>query len=150
MGRQIRGKDMKVSNPVASRKLKAGVACLGTALALTATPGIAQAVSSGVAHPDPAPIVTTDDTVAPSTPAEQAHPAKPSAAIPEQPAEVYGPYVPYHAPGTAQSEPPATFDPDANIVTEATAGREQRRRLTDTAKTGPDEGIVTFVPARPG
>jgi hypothetical protein len=68
---------------------------------------------------------------------------------------VYGPYVPYRAPGTSEQGAPGAgtkaFDADANIVTEATAGRDQRRLLTGSAaKTDNDAGVVTYAPARPG
>jgi hypothetical protein len=54
---------------------------------------------------------------------------------------VYGPYVPYKAIGGNSA---ATFDPDANIVTDATAGR---RLLSDGAPSSDlDAGIVTRVP----
>jgi hypothetical protein len=43
------------------------------------------------------------------------------------------------------------FDPDANIVTEATAGQDGRRLLAaPTDKTDNDAGVVTYVASRPG
>jgi len=66
--------------------------------------------------------------------------------------DVYGAYVPYHAPGTpapaAASSSEPTFDPDANIVTAETAGRRPLREAMDSKD--PDAGIVTSVPSRPG
>jgi hypothetical protein len=83
-------------------------------------------------------------------------PAKPSAATPATDSSqvVYGPYVPYRAPGTLESEQSApaaetkAFDADANIVTEATAGRDIRRPLSGTSDN--DAGVVTYVRSRPG
>ena len=102
---------------------------------------------SGVSHPDQAPIAVDSEDAAPA-PA----PAKPSAAIPAPASEtVYGSYVPYRAPGTADqssAQSSAAFDPDANIVTEATAGSDGRRPLT--SRDDPDAGIVTRVPSQPG
>jgi hypothetical protein len=72
---------------------------------------------------------------------------------------VYGPYVPYRPAGTSESEQNAAagtkaFDPDANIVTEATAGRDARRLLEDpgpaAGKSDNDAGVVTYVRSRPG
>ena len=126
----------------------AGIVCVGAACVLAATPILAQE-RSGVSHPSPVVITTTDDDTAPPP----AKAAKPSAAIPASaPSEtVYGPYVPYQAPGTpapaVQKE--AAFDPDANIVTEETAGRRPLREAQD-AKNDPDAGIVTHVPSKAG
>jgi hypothetical protein len=54
----------------------------------------------------------------------------------------------------ASGKDAAGFDPDANIVTEETAGRADRLLLSGTgdaaAKKNPDAGIVTRVPSRPG
>jgi hypothetical protein len=117
----------------------------------------AQSERTGVAKPQP--VTTTDDTDAPAAPPTeiladpaQPKPAQPSAAVPMgQPTSdtAYGPYVPYRggnsaADGTAAGVSAAPFDPDANIVTDATAGR---RPLSD-ATTSPDAdaGIVTHVP----
>jgi hypothetical protein len=77
------------------------------------------------------------------------------------PAEAYGPYVPYRALGSAAASvaaagagaagSSAVFDPDAGIVTEATAGRDERRLLAGAGnKANPDAGIVTYVPSAPG
>lgn len=125
-----------------------GIACL-----LAVRPGIAQNDRTGVSHPDDSVITAdTDVQAAPATPKP-----KPSAAIPATPAnsdEVYGSYVPYHAPGTPAPAPvkqEAAFDPDAGIVTEATAGQSQRRLLAGPTNSGdPDAGIVTRVPLKDG
>jgi hypothetical protein len=79
---------------------------------------------------------------------------KPAAAVPATaPATVYGAYVPYRPTGVPEQSPSA-FDPDANIVTAATAGQADRRLLSGpgaaAAKGDPDAGIVTDVPSRPG
>jgi hypothetical protein len=121
------------------------------------TPSFAQNDRSGVAHPDASVVTVSPDPV--DTPAQPATTpkAKPSAAIPAGTSEtVYGPYVPYRAPGSpaASQNAAAAFDPDANIVTEATAGGAQRRLLSGpdsaTLKADPDAGIVTRVPSLPG
>src|SRR5215469_3414397 len=122
----------------AKKVSNAGVVCAAVAVfAFAAMPALAQSASddqrTGVSHPPTAPIVDTDDLPAPA-------PAKPSPAvpmtkssatgsvIPASPNETYGAYVPYHAPGTAASpantSAGAGFDPDANIVTAATAGQD--------------------------
>jgi hypothetical protein len=96
--------------------------------------------------------VPPDTESTPTTPVSA--PAKPSAAIPATGTSqtVYGPYVPYRAPGTAALT--TAFDPDANIVTEATAGRDERRLLAGTGsatgKSDNDAGVVTYVRSRPG
>jgi hypothetical protein len=114
--------------------------------------GTIHAQETGVSHPD-ASVITAD----PDTPlTAPAHTAKPSAAIPAKPSgEVYGPFVPYHAPGTPapsiRTAPVAAFDPDANIVTTETAGRADRMLLSGAVNSAdPDAGIVTAVPSRPG
>jgi hypothetical protein len=139
----------------------AGCTAAGCVIALTlfcAQTGVAQDADrrSGISHPSSAPI--TVDPGDSSSPA--AAPAKPSAAVPmaePQPDStvVYGPYVPYRAPGAAvpgaAAPTSAAFDPDANIVTEATAGRAERRLLSaPDAKDNVDDGIVTYVPSKPG
>ena len=130
----------------------------GAVWMLAATTGFAQNSSAqdqrtGVSHPDSAPITVDSDAV----PAR----VKPSAAIPltktaptSNSETVYGPYVPYRAPGTAEPTPAVganAFDPDANIVTQETMGR---RPLSEpgrgTAKEDLDAGIVTHVASRPG
>jgi hypothetical protein len=115
------------------------------ALVLTAGTAFTQAQMTGVSKPDTTPI--TDSSDAMPAPVQ----AKPAAGIPMAPAssmtapEVYGPYVPYHAPGTAAATPTqskAAFDPDANIV-----------GVVDPKVNDPhqwDKGIVTTVPEREG
>ncbi|HEX9200420.1 MAG TPA: hypothetical protein VF865_12730 [Acidobacteriaceae bacterium] len=129
----------------------AGIVFMTAACLLAATPGFAQDQRTGVSRP---PEVINADPVDQATP-----PAKPSAAIPMPKTSsetVYGPYVPYRGPGQSAAATPSTdstpFDPDANIVTETTAGRADRRLLTADAasKSNPDAGIVTHVPLRPG
>ena len=135
-----------------------GIACLTAAWMLAATAGLAQSSPgsderSGVSHPG-----AVADTVAPET--ATGPPVKPSAAI-SAPATatdssqpVYGPYVPYRAPGTQQQSATKAFDPDGSIVTEATAGRDERHLLgtpsNGATKTDNDAGVVTYVPSRPG
>jgi len=136
----------------------AGMACLAAAWMLAALPAVAQnSPLTGVSHPSSAPITVDegDATTGATTPA-----AKPSAAVPATvPASsetVYGPYVPYHPAGaadngeTAASGDAKPFDPDANIVTSATAGQAQRRLLNGPANSDGDAGIVTHVPSKPG
>ena len=155
---------MKIRNRIRSVKpgtgaRTAGIVCVAAAWMLAATAGLAQSTNdkrTGVSHPDPAPITLAPDTAnTASSPASA--PAKPSAAVPATDSSqiVYGPYVPYRAPGTSEQGAPGAgteaFDADANIVTEATAGRDQRRLLTGSAaKTDNDAGVVTYAPARPG
>jgi len=94
------------------------------ALVLAAAPVFAVSLfaqTSGVSHPDPAPI--TSDDVAPATPALK---PRPSAAVPMTTApattEVYGPYVPYTGPKVASAAvathvAPVENPEDAMIVT---------------------------------
>jgi len=132
--------------------------------------GAAQEERTGVSHPDPAAIAVTpynDDAGGSSSSAQTVAPAKPSAGVPRTtptaPSPAWtddGAYVPYHAPvaskrvTAADDKDAADFDPDANIVTEETAGRADRLLLSGTgdaaAKKNPDAGIVTRVPSRPG
>jgi hypothetical protein len=118
-----------------------------------------QSQRTGIAKPQP--VTTTDDADAAAAAAQVAEPiaepapvdpAKPSAALPldtASPATAYGPYVPYKggngaASAAAGGDNTGTFDPDANIVTDATAGR---RPLSDgTSSSDLDAGIVTHVP----
>lgn len=146
---------------LSGKALTAGIVCAGIACLLVGSPALALAqddARSGVSHPpDPTTITIPDANVgvqaaAPATPA-----AKPSADIPAPDETVYGPYVPYHAPGTpavAPAENSAASDPDANIVTAATAGRDDRMMQSAAqsaaAKGDIDAGIVTRVPSRPG
>ena len=143
---------MRIANRVDGEKLienarVAGIVCVGAAMMLAATPLMAQE-RSGVSHPDPV-VITADQDPAPA-PVKPV--AKPSAAIPATTHEVYGAYVPYHAPGTAAAPAKDAFDPDANIVTAETAGRSERRPLSEAmnAKNDPDAEIVTHVPSKAG
>jgi len=126
------------------------IAAACTVTCVLAAPTYAQEERTGVSHP-PETVITTDSDT-PETAA--AKPAKPAAGIPmtTQKEDVYGAYVPYHAPGTpapaAASSSEPTFDPDANIVTAETAGRRPLREAMDSKD--PDAGIVTSVPSRPG
>lgn len=117
------------------------------ALLLIAVPVIAQDARMGVSTP-PSTVITTSDEESPAPALKPRVPeAKPSAAVPETNSQtVYGPYVPYHAPGTpAPAETnTAAFDPDANIVTVTTPDTP----VADTAAL--DAGIVTSVPEREG
>ena len=90
------------------------------ALVLAAAPVFAISVfaqTSGVSHPDSAPI--TSDDVAPAIPALK---PRPSAAIPASPAtaspttttEVYGPYVPYTGPKVASAPVATHVEPAEN------------------------------------
>jgi len=113
---------------------------------LLSAPAFSQSAHTGVSVPDNS--VLTTDSDAPTAPVKAA--ATPAATKPS----AYGPYVPYIgpkvAPNTATStNPTAAFDPDANIVTETTAGSDQRRLLNDTSND-PDAGIVTYVPSVAG
>jgi hypothetical protein len=135
----------------------AGWACVAAACMIVAMPAWAQDGAdqrSGVSHPNSGPItIEAPEVQVTVTP-------KPSAAIPATPPTTYGPYVPYRPAGAAESSAPATsssaqsFDPDANIVTSATAGQADRRLLAGPANSGgkidEDAGIVTYVPSRPG
>jgi hypothetical protein len=111
-----------------------------------------------------------------STPiVESIQPVKPSAAIPSAAPSatsvetVYGTYTPNAAPkltthraatnskvaatsgATTKANAAASFNPDAEIVTEETAGRDDRRITNDVpAKADEDAGIVTHVPSLPG
>jgi hypothetical protein len=125
-----------------------GLACMTAAWMLAAMPALAQEPITGVSHPSSAPI-TVDDDATPSTPKPA---AKPSAAVPATaPAKseiVYGPYVPYRPAGSAATSSDAkSFDPDANMVTPATAGQSERRPLNGSDL---DAGMVTYVPSKPG
>lgn len=160
---------MRIANRVFRVKLFANVlvaalVCVGVGCMLSVAPAFAQDERTGVSHPpSPATITANDDDsgVAASSPSAAATslPAtKPSAAIPETDSSqiVYGPYVPYRAPGTpaVAAESSAVSNPDANIVTAATAGNDDRMLQSATnsaaAKADPDAGIVTHVFSRPG
>ena len=138
----------------------AAVVCAGVVCLLTVAPTYAQDAHTGVSHPpDPATITTSDAdsgvaATSPSVPATSLPATKPSAAIPAVTSEtVYGSYVPYRAPGTP-AESSAVSDPDANIVTAATAGDDDRMLQSPVqsaaAKADIDAGIVTHVFSRPG
>src|ERR1035437_2122665 len=103
---------MRIANRVPRVKLlanvlAAAVVCAGVGCMLAVAPAFAQDAHTGVSHPpDPATITTSDDdsgvaATSPSVPATSLPATKPSAAIPAASSEtVYGPYVPYRAPGT--------------------------------------------------
>lgn len=135
-------------------RLVAGILTVSAAC-LLASPVLAQDELTGVSHPDSA-IITADPADSSPHPAKSPA-AKPSAAIPAASSDiVYGPYVPYHAPGTSAAAASAASvpDPDGSIVTAATAGESDRRLLSDANdprfKNDPDAGIVTSVPSIPG
>jgi len=147
---------MRIANRVAFKPagLLAGTASVASlafawmlAASILAAPAFAQSARTGVSIPDNSVLTTDSDT--------PAAPAKPAAAAPvATKPSAYGPYVPYTGPRTvgtttASSSNTAAFDPDANIVTEATAGSAQRRLLNDTSNN-PDAGIVTYVPSVSG
>jgi hypothetical protein len=149
---------MEIKNRSKSMKAgtAAGVVCMAAAWMVAATAGLAQSSPAadertGVSHPDSAPITLAPDA-ANTTSGPASAPAKPSAAVPAADSQVvYGPYVPYSATGQSASAGSKAFDPDANIVTEATAGPDGRRLLAaPTTKTDNDAGVVTYVPSRPG
>lgn len=119
------------------------------ALVFVTIPMFAQDTRTGVSTPPSTEITTTSDE-SPATPALKTREAKPSAAVPVSPANqvVYGPYVPYRAPGTpaAAVASKAAFDPDANIVTETVP--DSSEPVADSVAL--DAGIVTSVPEREG
>jgi hypothetical protein len=149
---------MRIANGVDTVKA-AGVVCMAAAWMFAAMPVVAQdSLRTGVSHPSSAPITEDPADTTTSTPALA---AKPSAAVPAtapttNSETVYGPYVPYHSDGAADNSAAATngdakaFDPDANIVTAATAGQAERRLLNEPANSDEDAGIVTHVPSKPG
>jgi hypothetical protein len=112
------------------------------ALVLAALPVAAQTARTGVSNPDSTTITSNEDSAQTSTQPSAGTArrpltaAKPSAATPAAPTtEVYGPYVPYQAPGAAkvQSAPVATakpIDPDAEIVTSVPEGENELREGT--------------------
>ncbi len=101
----------------------------------------AQTQLTGVSKPDSTEITASQDPA-------PVKPAKPAAAIaPASTSEVYGPYVPYRAPGTAAATAPVAttaFDPDAHIVTSVDPAPAQ------PSEAALDAGIVTEVPERDG
>jgi hypothetical protein len=134
-----------------------------------AASGAAQEERTGVSRPNSAAITVTPysdfDDAASSAPAVQTvRPAKPSAAIAAAaPATTPSAALNRRATATklvppaadneviaASGKDGAAFDPDANIVTEETAGRADRLLQKETAKDDVDAGIVTRVPSRPG
>ena len=133
-----------------------GAVCAIAAFSLLATPAFAQNDErTGVSHPPTAPIVDTDDLPATAAPVAKPSPYVPmtqttpaaGSVIQASPGETYGAYVPYRGAGAAAATPaqatagPA-FDPDANIVTAATAGRHV---ISPANPNDPDAGIVTRV-----
>ncbi len=154
---------MRIANAVQEVRLDAtiriaGMACMAAAWMLAAMPGLAQDQRSGVARPDPT-VITVDSGDAPVS--VSVHAAKPSAVVPAtaptkaNSETVYGSYVPYRPAGSSvQNSAAKTFDPDANIVTAATAGQADRRLLSGpgaaAVQADVDAGIVTHVPTRPG
>lgn len=112
------------------------------ALVIATLPVAAQTTRTGVSNPDNSVITSNDDTAA--TPAQQPvaetgrrplSAAKPSAATQAaQTTEVYGPYVPYVAPGSkappAAAAVPTLIDPDAEIVTSVPEGENELREGT--------------------
>ena len=164
---------MRIANRVHRVKLFAdglaaavvcAVVCAGVGCLLTVAPAFAQDARTGVSHPpDPATITTSDAdsgaaATSPSVPAPSLPATKPSAAIPAASSEtVYGSYVPYRAPVTpaeSSAVSNAVNDPDANIVTAATAGNDDRMlqsaAQSAAAKADIDAGIVTHVFSRAG
>ena len=120
------------------------------ALVFITIPVIAQDARTGVSTPPPAEITTTSDDTAVPALKPRTPETKPSAAVPASSSAnqvVYGPYVPYHAPGTPAPAPATTaaFDPDANIVTTTVPDSSD---TVDSAAT--DAEIVTSVPEREG
>jgi hypothetical protein len=111
-------------------------------------PRVAQEQRTGVSRPDPAVITVTpysDDTDS----AASLPPAKPSAAISQAKTAA----IPAASKHAARATAAPGFDPDANIVTEETAGRADRLLLSgaQSASTqSTNDGIITRVPSRPG
>jgi hypothetical protein len=113
------------------------------ALVLTAGTAFTQAQMTGVSKPDTTPITDSSDAMPAPVPAKPAAGIPMTQASPSAAPEAYGPYVPYHAPGTAAAPvSKEAFDPDANIV-----------GVVDPKANDPhqwDKGIVTSVPEREG
>jgi hypothetical protein len=100
---------------------------------------------TGVSNPDQTEIKATPDTPV-RRPLTKPAAGTPVAAPAPSTGEVYGAYVPYHAPGTpapAVTLSKSAFDPDANIVTSV-----DKTPPEDPAKL--DAGIVTSVEDRAG
>lgn len=136
---------------VNARLLRANLVWMAAGCLLGTSPGVT-AQETGVSVPQP---VLSDSSDSATTV------TKPSAAIPlgsSAPAStvVYGPYVPYHAPGTADSPVSTTpgssqpFDPDASIVTEESIHRRKPLSPEEKPTDDVDARIVTRVPTRPG
>lgn len=137
------------------------IALLAATWILAATPVVSAQSSSapdrrtGFSHPDSTPITVTPDPDPNAAVSSSAvAPTKPSAATPAAAPQtttaepVYGPYVPYRPTDQASATP---TDPDAGIVTAATAGLADRLQMSDAATTAdPDAGIVTHVVSPPG
>jgi len=139
-----------------------------TAQTGSATGGAAQQERTGISHPDPAVITVTpysDDTdsaatLPPAKPSVATPPLVPAATHAAKPSPAFAstaataPAATPHTKAAVKSGDASGFDPDANIVTEETAGRADRILLNgagDAAtKHNPDAGIVTRVPSRPG
>jgi hypothetical protein len=90
------------------------------ALVLAAAPAFSQSAMSGVSHPDPVAITSSDDATAQTSSQTIAKPsADVPAVVPASPAVEYGPYVPYKGAAVAGSSAvtPAEDPADAMIVT---------------------------------
>jgi cytochrome b len=157
-----------------------GIVCMAAACIITATPAFAQDASgmaqngvqtastaqqerTGISNPDP--VVITETPYNDNTDSiDSLPPAKPSAATPKpapaatptpKPAPAFAPMAATatHPNAAVKSTDVSAFDPDANIVTEETAGRADRLLVSGTqteVKHYQDESIVTRVPSRPG
>src|SRR4051794_14640503 len=123
---------MNVTKENESGKLNSATIACATAVLLAATMVCvpAQAQLTGVAHPDSSAITASPDEE--TNPAPVVQHAKPSPAIPATSTEVYGPYVPYRAPGSpapsiaVAAAASAVYDPDANIVTDDSITKSER------------------------
>jgi len=131
------------------------------------TAGTAQQERTGISHPDPAVITETpysDDTdsinsLPPAKPSAATSKPAPAATPATKPAPAFAPMAATksaainHPKAAVKSKDSSAFDPDANIVTEETAGRADRLLLSGTqteVKHYQDESIVTRVTSRPG
>lgn len=130
---------------------------------------VSQDERTGVSRPDPAVITVTpysDDTDSitslPPAKASASTPKPAPAATPAvktRPAPAFAPMAATksaavnHPKAAAKTRDASAFDPDANIVTEETAGRADRLLLSGTqseVKHVQDDAIVTRVTSRPG
>ncbi len=166
---------MKIADRVEVREMSlraAGIACVAAAVCVfAAMPAMAQSGAaqdqdqrSGVSHPPSAPITADSDDVAPAPVKAKPSPMVPmtNATTPAKGQRDSGEFgrgvwgvcpVPRagHGSGSDSAKSSLAFDPDANIVTEATAGRAERHELNGAAaKNDPDAGIVTQVMPPPG